>query len=77
MHEIDLFPFDLEKPYHTIRLLICKDSYQLLSMQTFEKQGVIHTIAVTGYTPDVKLDEDFFVFHPERHSDIEVVDTRF
>ncbi len=76
IHEIDLFPFDLNKPYHTIRLRINKDTHQLVSMMTFEKQGVTHTISVTKYTPGLRLDEDIFVFHPENHSDIEIVDTR-
>jgi len=76
IHEIDLFPFDLDKPYHTIKLRINNDSHQLVSMQTFEKQGVVHTISVTKYTPALRLDEDIFVFHPENHSGIEIVDTR-
>ena len=77
VYEIDLFPFDLEKPYHTIRLRINTDSYQLVSIQTFEKQGVIHTISVTGYSTDKNLNEEAFVFHPELYPDIEIVDTRF
>jgi len=77
VHEIDLFPFDLNKSYHTIKLRINKDTHQLVSMKTFEKQGVVHSISVTKYTTDLRLDKDIFVFHPENHSDIEVVDTRF
>lgn len=76
VYEIDLFPNDLNKPYHTIKLLIDKASYQLHSVQTLEKQGVIHTITVKEYKPGIKPGNDAFIFKPEEYPDVVVVDTR-
>lgn len=76
-YEIDLFPYDIEKPYHTVKLLIEKKSHRLLSMQTFEKQGIINTFTVTGFESSKKTDPGTFVFRPGDHPGIEVVDTRF
>ena len=76
-YEIDLFPFDIEKPYHTVKLLIEKRTYRLVSMQTFEKQGIIHTFTVSGFKSRVKTDDEAFEFRPGEHPGIEVVDTRF
>ncbi len=76
VYEIDLFPYDLDKSYHTIKLLIDKDTYQLRSMQTLEKQGVIHSITVTGFQPGARTGDDYFIFKPEDHPDVVVVDTR-
>jgi outer membrane lipoprotein-sorting protein len=76
VYEIDLFPNDLNKPYHTIKLLIDKASYQLHSVQTLEKQGVIHTITVREFKPGIKSGDDAFIFKPEEYPDVVVVDTR-
>jgi outer membrane lipoprotein-sorting protein len=76
IYEVDLYPYDLNKPYHTIRLLIDKSSNRLYSMQTLEKQGVIHTITVTAFQKGIKPDDDLFTFKPEKHPDVVVIDTR-
>jgi outer membrane lipoprotein-sorting protein len=76
LYEVHLFPLDLNKSYHTIKLLIDKNTYQLHSMQTLEKQGVIHTITITAFHPGIKPAAGSFVFKPEEHPDVEVVDTR-
>jgi outer membrane lipoprotein-sorting protein len=76
VYEIDLYPIDLNKPYHTIKLLIDKVNYQLHSLQTLEKQGVIHTITVREFKPGIKPGVDAFIFKPEDYPDVVVVDTR-
>lgn len=76
-YEIDLFPNDLNKPYHTIKLLISKKDHQLFSAQALGKQGNNHTVVLKNYQKKVSVTEDTFVFDPSLHPGVEVVDTRF
>lgn len=75
--EIDIFPEDLDKNYHTVKLLINKKNYRIYSAEAFGKQGANHTIILTDYRGKVHTDENTFVFDPARHPEVEVVDTRF
>jgi outer membrane lipoprotein-sorting protein len=75
-YQVDLFPFDLNKSFHTITLLIRKDNYRLYSIRTKGKQGVNHTFKITSYQPGSKTTPDTFRFDPSRHPEIEVIDTR-
>ena len=76
-YEIDLFPNDLNKPYHTIKLLISKKDHRLFSAQALGKQGDNHTVVLKNYQKKVSVTEDTFVFDPSSHPGVEVVDTRF
>jgi outer membrane lipoprotein carrier protein len=76
-YEIDLFPNDLNKSYHTIKLLIGKKDYRLYSAQALGKQGDNHTVMLKDYQKKVPVTEDTFVFDPSSHPGLEVIDTRF
>ena len=76
-YEIDLFPNDLNKSYHTIKLLISKKDYRLFSAQALGKQGDNHTVILKNYQKKVSVTEDTFIFDPSSHPGVEVVDTRF
>jgi outer membrane lipoprotein-sorting protein len=75
-YEIDLFPNDLNKGYHTIKLLISKKDSRLFSAQALGKQGDNHTVMLKDYRKKVAVTEDFFVFDPAAHPGLEIVDTR-
>ena len=75
-YEIDLFPNDLNKSYHTIKLLISKRDSRLYSAQAMGKQGDNHTVVLKDYQKKVAVSEDFFVFDPDSHPGLEIVDTR-
>jgi outer membrane lipoprotein-sorting protein len=75
--EIDIFPEDLEKDYHTVKLLIIEKDYRIFSAVAFGKHAANHTVILTGYQANVNTDEKTFVFNPADHPGIEVVDTRF
>ncbi|MFC2112307.1 outer membrane lipoprotein carrier protein LolA [Bacteroidota bacterium] len=75
--EIDIFPENLEKNYHTVKLLISKKDHRIYSAQAYGKQGVNHTVILTGYQKKVSTDTNTFVFDPAEHPGVEVVDTRF
>jgi outer membrane lipoprotein carrier protein len=75
-YQIDLFPMDLNKSYHTITLLIRKDNYHLYSMGTKGKQGVNHTFTIKSWQPRYKTTPGTFQFDPSKHPELEVIDTR-
>lgn len=74
--QVDLFPFDLNRSYHTITLLIQQDNYHLYSLGTRGKQGVNHTIRITNYQAKYKTTGETFSFDPSQYPDFEVIDTR-
>ena len=75
-YNVDLFPIDLNKSYHTITMLIHQNDYHLYSVETRGKQGVNHTITISGYTPKYKVPKNQFQFDPAKYPEIEVIDTR-
>ena len=75
--EIDIFPEDLDKNYHTVKLLINKKSQQLYSAEAFGKLGANHTVILKDYKRKVRIDEESFVFKPGSYPGVEIVDTRF
>jgi len=75
-YQVDLFPKDLNKSYHTITMLIHQNDYHLYSVETRGKQGVNHTITISEYTPKYKVTKNQFQFDPAKYPGIEVIDTR-
>jgi outer membrane lipoprotein-sorting protein len=75
-YQVDLFPFDLNRSYHTITLLIQKDNYRLFSLETRGKQGVNHIITIKEYQAKYKTTEETFTFDPSQYPQMEVIDTR-
>ena len=75
-HNIDLFPNDLNKHYHTITLIINQSNYQLYSIQTKGKEGLIQTIQIKDYQEKVKTTNNTFQFNASQHPEVEVIDTR-
>jgi len=75
-HHVDLFPKDLDKHYHTITLIIDQSDYQLFSIQTKGRGGLLQTIKVIEYQKRVKTTDDTFRFDPSQHPEVEEIDTR-
>jgi outer membrane lipoprotein-sorting protein len=75
--EIDIYPEDLNRNYHTVKLLIDAKDDRIYSAEAFGKQGANHTVILTGYQGKVKTDEKTFVFDAADHPGVEIVDTRF
>lgn len=76
-NEIDIYPADLDKNYHTVKLLINKKDDRIFSAEAFGKQAANHTVILKDYQRKVKTDEKVFVFDAGQHPGVEVVDTRF
>ncbi len=77
LNEIDIFPEDLDKNYHTVKLLIDKKDLRMYSAQAYGKHGANHTVILNDYKARIKTDDKTFVFDPADHPGVEVVDTRF
>jgi len=75
--EIDIFPEDLDKNYHTVKLIINKKDHRIYSAEAYGKQGANHTVILTDYRKNISTDVNTFSFDPSGHAGIEVVDTRF
>ena len=75
--EINIYPEDLDKDYHTVKLLVNKKDNQIFSAEAYGKHGANHTVILTGYQGKVRTDDKTFVFDPAAHPGVEVVDTRF
>lgn len=75
-YQVDLFPIELNKSYHTITLLIRQDNYHLYSLGTKGKQGVNHTFIIKDYQAEYKTSPETFQFDPTKNPDLEVIDTR-
>ncbi len=75
--EIDIFPENLDKNYHTVKLLINEKDDRIYSAEAFGKNAANHTVILTDYRRRVKTDAKSFVFDPEAHPGVEIVDTRF
>lgn len=77
MYEIDLFPNDLNQPYSRFKVLIKKDTEELYLVEAVGKDGIDYRATLENAVYDVPLNDDLFVFRPEDHKGIEVVDLRF
>jgi outer membrane lipoprotein carrier protein len=75
--EIDIYPEDLDKNYHTVKLLVEKKNYRIYSAEAFGKGGANHTLILKDYRPKVHTSDTTFVFNPDEHAGVEIVDTRF
>ena len=77
LNEIDIFPEDLDKNYHTVKLLVDKKDLRIYSAQAYGKHGANHTVILKDYKAGIKTDDKTFIFDPAEHPGVEVVDTRF
>jgi outer membrane lipoprotein-sorting protein len=75
--EVSIYPEDLDKDYHTVKLLVHEKDNRIYSAEAYGKHGMNHTVILTDYRRKVHTDEKTFVFDPAEYPGVEVVDTRF
>jgi outer membrane lipoprotein-sorting protein len=75
-HEIDLYPFDINKSYSIIKLLINKDDYSLCAARMIMKSGIHYILYVDKIDYKSRIADNEFTFDPKANKDIEVVDLR-
>lgn len=77
LHEIDLYPKDLNQPYSRYKILIEKATNNIYLVDAVSKDGIDYTAKITGYDTETVLKDKKFIFNPKDYPDIEVVDMRF
>ena len=77
MHEIDLFPNNLEQPYSRIKVYIAVDDLLLHLIKSIGKDGIDYSIRLYDYITDSELSDALFTFDPAKFRKVEIVDMRF
>ena len=76
MHEIDLFPKNLNQPYSRIKVFIAKNTEQLAIISSIGKDGVDYSVFLTNVVTNTDFDDSVFTFDVSKHKKITVVDMR-
>lgn len=76
MVTIELTPKDKKKKFFKIKVLVDKTNQTIISSQVFDKSGTVHTYLVTNQVPNLKFDDNQFVFDPKKFPGVEIVDLR-
>lgn len=74
---IDLFPFDLNRKYSRIRLVIDVAKYELVTAISFGKSGTIYEFNVDKYNNASTIADAELIFDKSKYPNVEVVDMRF
>ncbi len=77
MYEIDLFPMNLEQPYSRFKIYIKRDTDEIYMIKAIGKDGVDYTASLKELKYNESLPDDIFVFRPDKHKGIEIIDMRF
>lgn len=73
---IEMTPHDKSKNYFKIRLTIDKQDKQIVSAKVFEKSGNHYVYEIQKQTPNLPLNDSFFVFDAKKFPGVEIVDLR-
>ena len=76
VQQIELYPEDNKKNYFKIVINIAKAEKYVNSAKVFDKNGNIYTYAITKFTPNAVVSDDFFTFDKKKYPGVEVVDLR-
>jgi outer membrane lipoprotein carrier protein len=76
-YEIDLFPIDLKTKYTKVRMLIQKQSFHIVNITLFLKDGTKLFLEFTNFLPSEDIPDKEFIFDSKKYPGIEVNDMRF
>jgi len=76
MHEIDLFPRNLDQPYSRIKVFIAKKTGQLAIISAVGKDGVDYSVFLNKMLTNKDFPDEVFTFEPSKYKKITVVDMR-
>lgn len=76
MHEIDLFPNDLNQPYSRIKLFLGKEDMLIYLVKSVGKEGLDYTVSISNYILDKELLDTVFTFNKDKYKNAEIVDMR-
>jgi outer membrane lipoprotein-sorting protein len=76
MYEIDLFPNDLNQPYSRFKLLVNRDTDDIYKITAVGKDGIDYCAYIRNAIYNQSLNDEVFIFKPEKHKGIEIIDMR-
>jgi len=76
MHEIDLFPKNLDQPYSRIKVYIEKNTEQLSIISSIGKDGIDYSVFLKNFITDKAFADDTFTFLPAKNKEVTVIDMR-
>lgn len=74
LQEIELTPTDKSKAFFKILAFVDKVSKNIVSTKLFEKNGNRYIYTVTSFSPNVKLENNVFVFDAKKYPGVEIID---
>ena len=74
---LELTPIKKDQNFFKIELKINEAKKEIMQAKIFEKSGMRYTYTIKTFTPNVPLEDSFFIFDPSKHKDIEIIDARF
>lgn len=72
---IDLYPLQAA-PFFRTRLTIDKKQKEILQISISERSGYTYTYSFNAFIKNPKINDVLFIFSPQQHPDIEVIDLR-
>jgi len=76
MHEIDLYPRNLDQPYSRFKIFIDVDKNILSTIKVSGKDGIDYLISIKNYITNNELDDSIFTFDESKHKKVEIIDLR-
>lgn len=73
---VDLFPEDRNKPFSRIKLYVNKANNHIAKIEQIGKDGNNYIIEIKEMETNVPVEPSFFIFKPEEHPDVDVIDLR-
>lgn len=73
---VDLVPEKRDAQYFKIRMNISKKDRSIQSWTMFDKGGNKYKYAITKFTPNVAVTDNYFIFDPKKYPDVEIIDLR-
>jgi len=74
---IELTPVNKDMDFFKIDLSVNQSKNTIVSSKIYERSGMRYTYEINTFTPNVSLDDSFFIFKVDEYDDIQVTDTRF
>jgi outer membrane lipoprotein-sorting protein len=77
VYELDLFPNNLDQPYSRFKVYVKRDTDELSMIKAIGKDGIDYTANLKDTKYNEPIPDASFIFQPEKHKGIEIVDMRF
>jgi outer membrane lipoprotein-sorting protein len=74
---IELTPVNKDMDFFKIDLSVNQSKNAIVSSKIYERSGMRYTYEINTFTPNVALNDSFFVFQVDEYDGIQVTDTRF